>query len=106
MKAELVFLTEKDLIENFQSNYLVFRIAEQKPKTVKIIVGNIENQILGVIAWYPPFRKYSYFPSGTTVYERTCLNDIVTLLDELEAIRKNRKPLLIHKENELHRKEN
>lgn len=37
---------------------------------------------LGFIQWYSPWRQYAFFPETGTLYERQCLRDIATFLDE------------------------
>lgn len=91
MNAEIIFLNEDLLIENFKSKYIKFQIVERKPKTVGIIIFSKDNGVpIGRIEWYGPFRKYSFFPESDTVYETVCLGDIKRMIDELELIRKNK----------------
>ncbi len=65
---------------------------DPKRKTKVIHVINKEfNQLIGVIKWYPAWRKYSFFtprissPTKTIefIFESTCLKDIATMLEEL-----------------------
>lgn len=91
MKAEVIFLTEEDLINNFTSHWLEFVIYARSEKTVAIKVRNKEeNQTIGIIAWYKEFRAYAFRPFPSTVFERVCLRDITNVLEELEKIRKGR----------------
>ena len=46
------------------------------------------NQCIGLIKWYAPWRKYSFFPNRETVYETQCLKDIVAFIDKLMLDRK------------------
>lgn len=46
---------------------------------------------LGLVQWYSPWRKYSFFPGPNTLYEPTCLRDIAAFIDEQMAARKTAK---------------
>lgn len=46
------------------------------------------NQCIGLIKWYAPWRKYSFFPNPNTVYETDCLKDIVSFIEKLMLERK------------------
>lgn len=37
---------------------------------------------LGFIAWYSPWRCYSFYPFARTIYEKRCLRDIADFCDE------------------------
>ena len=38
--------------------------------------------VLGEVRWFGRWRRYAFFPFGDTVFERDCLRDIATFLDE------------------------
>lgn len=46
---------------------------------------------LGVVKWYGPFRKYSFFPEANLVFEFQCLKDISSFLETLMLERKIQK---------------
>jgi hypothetical protein len=52
------------------------------------VVNKQYGSTIGVIQWYGPFRKYSFFPNHDTVYEQDCLQDILNFIRELEHVRK------------------
>ena len=59
----------------------VTKIWEIKPKK--------EELPLGFIKWYPPWRKYAFFPVDDTLYEPTCLRDIAKFIEgQMQARRK------------------
>jgi len=43
---------------------------------------------IGVIKWYPAFRKYSFFPATNCVFEADCLRDITIKLNQLNLVYK------------------
>lgn len=60
-------------------------------KTKIVGIYNRENTdlLLGIIKWYGPFRRYSFFPEGNMVFEKQCMTDILGVMDELEEMRKS-----------------
>lgn len=46
---------------------------------------------IGEIKWYGGFRRYSFFPKPDTVYENSCLRDIITFIDKLMDEREQEK---------------
>ena len=36
--------------------------------------------VLGQIRWYPPWRRYCYFPRGGTVLSAGCMRDVVRFI--------------------------
>ena len=76
------------MIKNFEANYIKLEIKGWKPKTVIVEVISDKAEIIGEVKFYPPFRKYSFFPEPNTVYEEQCLKDIRYLLQRLEYYRR------------------
>jgi len=63
-------------------------ITEVKPFVIKKtktfwIVTKEGNQHLGIIQWYAPWRKYSFFPKPDTVWETQCLKDVTAFIENL-----------------------
>jgi hypothetical protein len=48
---------------------------------------NGENN-LGEVKWYAPWRRYCFFPNQCTLYDASCLQEIVSHLDDLMKQRK------------------
>lgn len=46
------------------------------------------NGHLGMIKWYSPWRKYSFFPNQNTIFETDCLKDIISFITKLMLDRK------------------
>lgn len=44
--------------------------------------------VVATIQWYSPWRKYALFPRDETVWEATCLGEIVVFLKQLMAERR------------------
>jgi len=60
------------------SKYLEFQFLERKPKTKVIgVYSKRSGDRLGIIKWYGAWRQYAFFPSGNTLYNVECLNDII-----------------------------
>ena len=69
--------------------YIRFIETEKKPKTSVWECRNKESDfLLGVVKYYGPFRKYSWFPESNTVFEFTCMSNINQFLSEVEEERK------------------
>lgn len=62
--------------------YLVVDEQEKKPgrKTSWWWVENRSNEYLGEIAWYSPWRQYTFSPSGAAIFSSGCLSDIAVFL--------------------------
>jgi len=52
------------------------------------VVTTESGVVLGRVKWFGRWRKYAFFPAGGTVYEPTCLRDIVAFLDEQMLLRR------------------
>lgn len=64
---------------------------DAKAKTDWFTVCNKESgDYLGIVKWYAPFRKYSFFPKGGIVLEPVCLGHISEFLTELMEERKKK----------------
>lgn len=74
---------------NHQTQFLQFKVVEEKSKTKVIGVFSRSNDFrLGTIAWHGPWRKYVYSPDGPTIYDQGCLNDIADYLKAITIVRK------------------
>lgn len=66
------------------TKYMTFQRTESRGSTLVYHVKNLHgNFLLGVIKWYPPFRKYSFFPEEGMVFDARCLNEIVKVITDL-----------------------
>ena len=69
---------------NKESKYLIFITIEIKTKTrvIEVTSKSIGN-VLGVIKWFPSWRQYAFFPEINTLFNKTCLLDIVAYIGKL-----------------------
>lgn len=63
-----------------------------KPKKTKTfyVLTKPDNVPLGLIQWYSPWRKYSFYPATGTIFERRCMLDIVQFMDDLMTEKKKK----------------
>ena len=63
------------------SKYLEFEQFKSNTKT-KVFKVNSKRHgyCLGLIKWYPAWRQYCFFPLSETVFNNTCLLDIVEFI--------------------------
>lgn len=51
-------------------------------KTLRWMVTTVdETQYLGLVSWYPPWRRYCFTPGQGTVFEQDCLREIATFCE-------------------------
>jgi len=50
-----------------------------------------KDDLLVVISWHGPWRKYTAMFNGVAIFDTKCLKDIINFIDELMAERKNKK---------------
>jgi len=66
------------------AKHIRFRLIKRKTKTNVYSVRNKESGVLlGKIEWYGSWRKYCFFPSDDTVYDRRCMRDINNFINKL-----------------------
>ena len=64
--------------------YINFRKIEDKPKTsVWSCRNNNSGTELGVIKWYPRWRRYCYCPIVQAVYSKGCLENISHFIQQI-----------------------
>lgn len=70
-----------------QSEYLTFdkKIIPGR-KTPVYEVRNKQTSIdLGMIYFYPAWRKYVFAPAGNIIFDIVCLTDIIRFIDEIQV---------------------
>ena len=69
-----------------EGTFIKFVPGPSKPKTGTWRVVSRETEVLlGVVAWYGPWRKYSFHPEGWTVFEQKCLREIADFCERQTA---------------------
>ena len=71
--------------------YIKFEIEPKnaKRKTDVFMCKTNDNFRLGIVKWYPGWRRYCYFPMacGNSVYSEGCLRDIADFIKQLMSLR-------------------
>jgi len=71
------------------SKYIEFyELADNGKTKIWDILSRRSGYILGKIKWYGAWRQYCFFPVGETVFNRTCMQDIIKFITEEMAARK------------------
>lgn len=48
----------------------------------EVTTKNTPTVILGIVKWFAPWRQYSFYPNGDTVFEKDCLRDIAVFCED------------------------
>lgn len=65
------------------STYIKFVLVVSKSgatKTVEVRSKRQDSIVLGVVKWFPTWRKYCFFPNQSTIYDEGCMRDIQSFL--------------------------
>jgi hypothetical protein len=74
-----------------ETKYLLFAINCVKGKTKVIDVINIHhNEFIGEIKWFSRWRQYCFFPVPETIWNKTCLEEVNSVITELMEERKKK----------------
>lgn len=60
-------------------------------KTFVVDVNTKDLHVLGKIKWHGAWRKYCFSPEGETIFDKSCLMDVIGVIDELMEKRKKKK---------------
>lgn len=78
--------TQMDLVDSIhqKSSYIVFTDGPPSlsGKTRTWTVHNYTGRFMGVVKWWTAWRCYCYFPEQNMVFEKTCLRDIATFVED------------------------
>jgi hypothetical protein len=66
---------------------LQFSDIKDTGKTKQYSVG-CNNDYLGIIKWYAPWRRYTFFPKENTLFDNNCLKEIINFIDNQMKLRK------------------
>lgn len=73
-----------------ETEYLRFIDKEARQKTKIISIVNIHHdEIIGEIKWFGRWRQYCFFPTYNTVWNTTCMKEILDTIKCLMDDRKN-----------------
>ena len=65
-------------------SFIEFELVEKKPKTnVYNVISTSRGDLLGQIYWYPQWRQYIFEPNDDTIWNRICLREVITFLQNL-----------------------
>jgi len=71
-----------------QFQFIHFVEIAKKTKTLVWSCRNNKNdEQLGEVRWYTPWRKYCYFPTVVAAYSAGCLSDIHSFIEALQKER-------------------
>ncbi len=73
-----------------KGSFIMIFAAPRAPKTARFFVLSEKGEGLGKIAWYGPWRRYTFSADDTTLFEPTCLREIAQFLDDLMAERRKK----------------
>lgn len=75
------------------SKYLDFVLVKDTGKTqVYSVDSRSHGHRLAIIHWYGPWRQYTLEPEPDTIWNTTCLEDIITFINSRMGERKPRAP--------------
>ncbi len=73
--------------------FIRFRAMEIPPGqiTPRWYVETLEDDdYLGVVKWFGPWRKYGFFPAQDCVFEETCMREISQFIEEQTRSRRQK----------------
>lgn len=68
--------------------FIKFDEIKDTGKTKVFSVKSLDEFKLGVISWYPSWRRYTFQPSVQTIFDSKCLIEISEFIDTLMKERK------------------
>jgi hypothetical protein len=73
---------------NTKFKYISFILTKNTGKTTQwSIHNNKTNALLGAIKWHSAWRSYCFFTIPETIFDKNCLNDIITFIVQLQTQR-------------------
>ncbi|MDD4984998.1 MAG: hypothetical protein PHQ43_04295 [Dehalococcoidales bacterium] len=74
-----------------KAQYMTFTLTDRKLKTTVWAVQNTKSgYLLGTISYFPAWRQYVFDPCEGSTYNNSCLLDIVSVLDGLNELQKEK----------------
>lgn len=53
------------------------------------VLNSLSDLKIGIIKYYPGFRKYCFYPDANTLYDSKCMHELSETLAQLQEERKN-----------------
>jgi hypothetical protein len=79
-----------------ETKYLIFASEKIEGRKIKIVhvLNKSNTEELATIEWYGNWRQYCFLPSNNlcTVWNNTCLTDVITVINKLMKEREIEKP--------------
>lgn len=73
-----------------KQSFLEFKLTEQGEKTSKWdVLSKRHGFVLGTIKWYGAWRQYTFFPTKETLYNKDCMREIASFLEDQMKARKS-----------------
>lgn len=69
-------------------SYLKVVLLERKSKTEVYGILNLQNTQVGIVKWYPAWRRYVFLPGSDMIFDSSCLSEITTFINRLMEERK------------------
>lgn len=85
------FLERKHCPETKETEHLrfTFGLSKSGRTIVAKIISRRTDQVLGEIKWHGPWRQYGFYPGNiTTVWNRTCMDEVHGVITELMDARR------------------
>ena len=74
-----------------KSKYMEFdKIGDTGKTEIWNILSKSSSFILGQIKWYGAWRQYCFYPSPNSVFNNTCMQEIIQFIANLMSARKYR----------------
>lgn len=76
------------ILDSVQSVYLTFNqvsTSRKLTKVVEVMSKRHRKMKLGTIQWYGAWRQYVFYPEPGTLFNRSCLSDIESMLQSMNA---------------------
>jgi len=80
------------MFERYRSQYLLIErdVEKEKGKTcVWMVLSTGSNARLGEIKWFSRWRQYTFFPTPGTIFNTSCLQEIINFIVVHQNDRRN-----------------
>ncbi len=68
-----------------ESKWITFELEiplKQRKTDIWGVYSKQGHAVLGLVMWYPAWRKYAFYPNKETVFEQDCLRDIAKFIED------------------------